>query len=182
MKKKNDTLEETLLVAAENIIRNEGVDALNIRKLASEVGIASGTVYNYFDGKESILLSLTERYWKTAIVAMRDHANQDFLPDRLEAIYRYLQSSISDSAGELMSGLQNMKEGRKRMHFMFSELRAIVSEGMAQDTKIKADIWDDQLTENRFIDFIISNLISALTMKANNIDTLNEVVKRIIYA
>ncbi|MEG0503195.1 MAG: hypothetical protein RR547_00990, partial [Raoultibacter sp.] len=91
------------------------------------------------------------------------------------------QSSISDSAGELMSGLQNMEEGRKRMHFMFSELRILVSEGIAQDTAVRADIWDELLTENRFINFVIMNLISALTMNASNIDTLKEVVKRVLY-
>ena len=66
VRKKDDTLRDTLLNLARSIANTEGIDAINIRTLAQRAGIATGTMYNYFSNKEEILLALTEEYWMQA--------------------------------------------------------------------------------------------------------------------
>ena len=70
MKRKDDTLRDTLLSLARNVADTEGIEAVNIRSIAKKAGIASGTVYNYFSNKDEILLALTEEYWDRALLDM----------------------------------------------------------------------------------------------------------------
>ena len=49
--KKSATSKEELLAIAKEIAGREGIGNLNIRRLASESGIAIGTVYNYYPSK-----------------------------------------------------------------------------------------------------------------------------------
>lgn len=64
MRRKDDTLRDTLLDCARNIADTDGIEAINIRSIAGKAGVAAGTVYNYFSSKDEILLALTEEYWK----------------------------------------------------------------------------------------------------------------------
>ena len=60
MRRKDDTLRDTLLEYARELADSEGLEAVNIRSIAGKAGVAAGTVYNYFAGKDEILLALTE--------------------------------------------------------------------------------------------------------------------------
>ena len=48
MRRKDDTLRDTLLNIAQSMADTEGIEAVNIRSIAKKAGTASGTVYNYF--------------------------------------------------------------------------------------------------------------------------------------
>ena len=65
-------MRETLLNTARALAEEEGLQKLNIRSIAKKAGVASGTVYNYFSGKDEILLALTKEYWKQALLEMDD--------------------------------------------------------------------------------------------------------------
>ena len=71
MRKKDDTLRDTLLALARKIADEEALDAINIRFLAKKAGVATGTVYNYFTNKDEILLALTEEYWRQALLEVK---------------------------------------------------------------------------------------------------------------
>ena len=77
MRRKNDTLQETLLDLARQVVETEGIDAINIRSLAGRAGVATGTVYNYFANKDEILLALTEEYWRQTLFEMNAAINTD---------------------------------------------------------------------------------------------------------
>ena len=48
MRRKDDTLRDTLLEYARELADSEGLEAVNIRSIAGKAGVAAGTVYNYF--------------------------------------------------------------------------------------------------------------------------------------
>ena len=77
MRRKDDTMRDTLLNSARDIADTEGIDAVNIRSIAKRAGIASGTVYNYFLSKDEILLALTEEYWKQTLLEMKTKITSD---------------------------------------------------------------------------------------------------------
>ena len=72
MRKKDDTLRDTLLELSRQIADTDGISAVNIRSIAQKAGVATGTVYNYFSGKDEILLALTEEYWKQTLYEMNN--------------------------------------------------------------------------------------------------------------
>jgi AcrR family transcriptional regulator len=53
-----DTLRERALDAARRILQDEGLKALNARRLATDIGVAVGTLYNLFENFEEIVLRL----------------------------------------------------------------------------------------------------------------------------
>ena len=55
------TTPEAIVAAAVAIIDNEGLEALTVRRLATELGVAPMTVYSYVRGKEEILDLVVDR-------------------------------------------------------------------------------------------------------------------------
>jgi len=53
-----DTLRERALDAARLILETEGLKGLNARRLANEIGVAVGTLYNLFENFDEIILRL----------------------------------------------------------------------------------------------------------------------------
>ena len=84
MRKKDETLRDTLLSLARSIADTDGIDAVNIRTIAQRAGIATGTMYNYFSNKDEILLALTEEYWMQALVEMKTAITADSFCQQLE--------------------------------------------------------------------------------------------------
>ena len=52
-----------ILEAAKEIASESGLDVLSIRHIAKKCHIASGTIYNYFPNKESIIEKLMICHW-----------------------------------------------------------------------------------------------------------------------
>lgn len=181
MRKRDETLQQTLLDCARGLIDEQGIESLNIRSLAKRAGVASGTVYNYFQNKEEILLALTEQHWQTVLMDMKGRFTGKPFIDQLEAIYAYLLEEITQSAGLLMGSLQNAESlGRERMRSMQGTLRDALIVRMRTDGRIRADVWTDTLTEDDFADFIIANMMPLLRGSLD-IEAFLEIVRRILY-
>ncbi|MGL4569882.1 MAG: TetR/AcrR family transcriptional regulator [Clostridium sp.] len=58
---------EKILIEAKVILKENGYEALSMRKLAKNCDIGIGTVYNYFKNKYSIATEIVRLDWSTAI-------------------------------------------------------------------------------------------------------------------
>jgi len=62
MKKKNSyhkgNVREDLIQAAEQVLQQEGVAALSVRRVAREVGVVPSAVYNHFENREALLTAV----------------------------------------------------------------------------------------------------------------------------
>jgi AcrR family transcriptional regulator len=67
---------EAILVAAERLLLYEGYENLTIRGIASECGMAIGTVYNYFHAKDEIVFFLMREEWDRTIYAMAEASSE----------------------------------------------------------------------------------------------------------
>ena len=182
MRRKDDTLRDTLLYYARNIADAEGVGAINIRSIAQKAGVATGTVYNYFSSKDEILLALTEEYWKQTLLEIKTVIDADSFCGQLEEIFTFLKEGIDNSAGKLMYSLGNVEtSGRELMMSMKTDLEEDLIQRMEKDTHLRKDIWNETFTKEQFARFIIMNMTVLLKTKAPDIQFLIEIVKRTIY-
>lgn len=182
MRKKDDTLRDTLLQLSRQIADTEGIDAVNIRSIARRAGVATGTVYNYFSNKDEILLALTEEYWKQTLMEMQSAITADSFCGQLREIFHFLQIRIDQSAGKLMNSLGNVETaGMARMASMQSSLEAAFIYRMEQDPDIRKDIWNETFTKEQFARFIMMNLMMLLKIKAPDMEFLIAVIRRTIY-
>ena len=182
MRKKDAELRRTLLTTAGKIECEEGVDAINIRRLASEVGIAVGTVYNYFDSKQEVLLALTEEYWDNALKEMRQSITAVRFTEQVAQIISFLRMKMNDCAEILMKNLHDDAESaRLRMVSMQRVLRHALVERLEQDDEIPARVWNEAFTKEAFADFVLSNLILMLQQRQTSEKMFLEVLERILY-
>lgn len=60
---KNKDLTKEIILKAKDIIDANGTKFLSMRKLATSLDIAVGTLYNYYPNKQSVLAKVMEVYW-----------------------------------------------------------------------------------------------------------------------
>lgn len=71
-----DGARERILDAARETLASDGYRALSMRALARRVGVAPGTLYNYFPSKDDIVATLALADWSETIERMGDAARQ----------------------------------------------------------------------------------------------------------
>lgn len=63
-------MRELILNAADSIVKEEGVDGVSIRKIASKIEYSPAIIYHYFKDKEDIINSLIGRGYKKIVDAV----------------------------------------------------------------------------------------------------------------
>jgi len=182
VRKKDTALRQTLLSCASKIECDEGVNAINIRRLATEANIAIGTVYNYFESKQDVLLALTEEYWKNALDQMYACVTAERFSQQLGQIIAFLRSRMNDCAEILMRSMHDDADaGRLRMASMQRVLRHALVERLNRDSAIKENVWSESFSKEAFADFVLANIISLMQQKDEDTGVFLEVIERILY-
>lgn len=82
---------ETILEAASEILRVEGVDAVTTRRIAARAGVSVGAVYQYFPDKEAILMEISKRIMDEESAAASPELfrlHRKSLDEMLQALFR----------------------------------------------------------------------------------------------
>lgn len=90
-----------LVRAAHALVREEGYDALTIRKLATRAGYAPMSVYSYFADKHAILVALAEDHFEI----LAEHLRRDYPGAPLDVLKQGLLDYVA-------FGLENSNEYR----------------------------------------------------------------------
>lgn len=182
MRRKNDTLRDTLLELCRETIEREGIEAVNIRSIAKKAGVAAGTVYNYFASKDDILLALTEEYWRGALAEMERAIPPGPFYRQLEEIFWFLRDRLHRSAGVLMGSLGRVEAtGQERMAAMQGSLRESLFSLLERDPGVRKDIWDETFTQEGFVQFVLTNMMALWREEKPDPAMFFAVVRRILY-
>lgn len=183
MRKKDQETQAALLASARRIACTNGVDAINIRNIASDVGVSVGTVYNYYDSKQAVLLALTEEYWQRVLEELRESVTATCFPDQIAEIVFFLRSRMNDCAEILMKSLHEFSEpGKERMAAMQQSLNQAILRRLQEDKMVRVDVWNDELTMEAFVDFVLQNILLLLQQKGRDMGPFIEVIRRILYS
>ena len=63
---------EAILQAAQDVFAEKGFDGATIADIAKSAGVASGTVYLYYDSKIDLFAALNARLWEVVVNAMQE--------------------------------------------------------------------------------------------------------------
>lgn len=104
---------EAILTAADRILAEGGVAALTARRIASEAGVAVGTIYQFFDDKDAILAAVARRHMAAHATALRAILRQartarwyelvDVVFDRYVELYRQHPGYLAIRTGRYLS-------------------------------------------------------------------------------
>lgn len=79
MRRREGNKEQTILNAAVKVFAETGYHNSKIAKIAEVAGLANGTVYLYYNGKEELLFKMIESLWKKLTVIIQEIADQSGL-------------------------------------------------------------------------------------------------------
>lgn len=104
---------ELILEAAERVFVERGFARTRISDVAKEAGVATGTVYNYFEGKDDVFRSLMQLRFTEFIdkITAVYEENKDPIK-RIEAMIRFVVQDLDEHADmyALIVGLGAMSE------------------------------------------------------------------------
>lgn len=89
---------EQILEAAGRVFSQKGFHAANVSDIAAEAGVSQGTVYHYFDSKESIFMAFFEA-WETGNLYSEVGAAMDASASSSEQL-RYLAGAVGERMAE----------------------------------------------------------------------------------
>lgn len=115
------SLREHLISAAERVVRRKGFARITVREIASEAGVADGTLYNHFRDKEELLVEAILRHLSVIEDMFRELSKQagaGTVAGNLES----LATAVLDFEWEtvpLLSSLHTEPVLLKRLHSKF---------------------------------------------------------------
>ena len=182
MRKKDDTLRDTLLGLAREVAEEQGPEAINIRDIARRAGVATGTVYNYFSGKDELLLALTEDCWREALGELETAIPLGRASDRLGEVFRLLRRQMDAPGGRLMGHLGGSgAAGPARMAATQRQLAGIILGMLEEDREIPPDSWSPVLTREAVAGLLTRELVTLLRVRADSPALLVAVAERMLY-
>lgn len=89
--RRSDEMRDLILDAAARVFNEKGFERATTKEVAREIGIAEGTIYNYFETKRTLLLALVRRFADTASTLFDDKVseglNENPIPQGVGARY-----------------------------------------------------------------------------------------------
>lgn len=139
--KQAEFVREQFIEAAWEIINELGVRALTIDEVAKRAGYAPGSVYNYFSGKDDLLVNVVTRDSERRLAMLRIEIPEGLSPE--QGLTWWVRSLLCDTEGrrsvmlDLVQGLPvESPEVHRRLHEMlgqfFPQVVKVISERLAK--------------------------------------------------
>jgi AcrR family transcriptional regulator len=118
---------EAILAAAKSIFIKDGYAAAKISDIAAEAGVAPGTLYLYFESKESLAGAIGEEFFDRLISQFGAIVKEIEDPDSIVTLVDWAlqiadqERVVLSMAKEQHSGVKPKREGRKRMVSQLAE-------------------------------------------------------------
>jgi AcrR family transcriptional regulator len=120
------------------IITDEGLGSLTMERLANEVGVSRGTIYNYFDDREAVLDYVEERTFGPVLAAVKEVAASNLQPEeKLTKISEWVFTAVYEDRALVVALTPNKYSGASRECQMrrqtsaLEAVKAVVNEGVA---------------------------------------------------
>jgi AcrR family transcriptional regulator len=123
---------ERILDAAENLFSERGFAGTAIRDIASKVQLNPASLYNHFDGKESLYKAVLERTLQPIFLFIERSAGTQWTPSEAEhmitLIMEYLKAN--PNLARLLCH-ESLAGGNHMRHIIGQHMRPLVADGIA---------------------------------------------------
>lgn len=182
----NVTSKEDIMRVCREIVARQGLSALNMRAVARECHIALGTLYNYYSGKDELLIATVESIWKDIFHVDSMCETEASFSDYISDIFNRMKKGGTKYPGFLSShsiAIAKSKRGEAKstMEQYFEHMKSGMLAVLRSDQAVDHTVFSQDFTESDFIDFVLDNLLLFLIKEKNSCTLLVELVRRIIY-
>lgn len=155
-----DAYREELLEGSFRLFATHGYSALTLRKLASGLGVSTGTLYHYFTGKEDIFTQLVDLMVSRVVLAgVAEVSLSDEKSEQLRAIIRFARGTA-----DLFEDFLKITIDSTRLHQEQSMGATLVDTIERLQQAIVDVINDISLAEATFIFDVLAGLVTRRTL------------------
>jgi AcrR family transcriptional regulator len=115
---------EQILEAAVKVFARRGFGNATVAEIAEEAGVAAGTIYNYFEGKEELFMSIPQLISEPMLAAFLEAAFEGSEPIDIEGEERLLTQSCTEAIETLLQNLDLVKSMLASIVTLDDETRA----------------------------------------------------------
>ena len=183
----NKTLHDKILAASKGIVASKGFHAINIRAVASRAEISVGSVYNYFPDKSALLQATVADIWCDVFHRTGQCTALNSFHDCLLWLIVSIDKCSSQypdffaSHAACFKETEDIEESREKMSEYLEHIHNGMKLILQKDKKIKANVFSEAFTEDDFIDFVFSNIISGLSGKDKSCSFLLKLTDKLLY-
>lgn len=100
MPKNLNNVKEDILLVTRQLLKETGYSNLSIRNIAARCGVASGTVYNYYNSKNEIIAEILNNEWNLMLRRIDQNTKNSInVVEKLEIIFNELNYFMTNVHG-----------------------------------------------------------------------------------
>lgn len=180
------TSREAILKVCREIVSRQGLSALSMRSLAGACHVSVGSLYNYFAGKDELLIAAIESVWQDIFrMEPLDRAELPF-PEYVRWIFESVRRSAQEyphffTAHSLSLASAGRDQARSSMGEFLSRMKAGMARSLRADARVRPDAFSKAFPQSELIDWILADILTLLMQKADHCDILVELIRRALY-
>lgn len=106
--KQRQEREDLIIEAAEEVLLEKGYYETSMDEIAARVGIAKGTIYKHFPGKEDLVLGIFKRDMQALLQGIDDVIDREQTPSaKLKALLLFTHAGFFSKQTQLMASMYN---------------------------------------------------------------------------
>lgn len=190
MAKNNEITRQIILDTAYSQAQRNGIASLSIRGIASECGVAIGSIYHHFPDKAALVTEVIASFWERAargtegVSCFRYRPGQN-LVGFCKQIAAGLEGALMEFRSDWLVEIENLDartlaRGHQAEQACFRHIVEGFQVAIAQDPSIDQCVVEE-IGSERLARFIWSNMLQALKEGDSSCATLITILRRSLY-
>ena len=180
------TSRDEILATCREVVSQEGLPALNMRRVAQGCGVALGSLYHYFPSKDDMVTATVESIWRDIFHMDQQETAPSPFPDYVSWLFSCVREATEKYPDFFMAHSMNFAssakdEARSTMMRCFSHMERGLLTSLAADSGVSPSAFSDTFTRGDFVGLVFSAFLSSLVRGDETCDVLTEVIRRTIY-
>lgn len=181
---------QAILAAAYRQAQRDGIGSLSIRGIATECGVAIGSIYNHFPDKASLVTEVISRFWEHAARGDEGRSCFRYRPGQnLVAFCKQVASGLEDALAEFRSDwlaeissldARTLQHGHAAERECFRHIEQGFQIAIVRDPSIDPRAIEAIGAEN-LAHFIWGNMLQSLKDGDSECTTLTTILRRALY-
>lgn len=179
------TTKDAIILKIREIVARDGLNALSIRGLAKELDSSVGIIYYYFPSKDELIVEAIESVWEDIFQISDEIQNLSFSA-YMSKIFENIISGTKKypnffTLHTIMLQTDEKSRAKSMMHIYMNKLKNKMREVLDGDKTVKDSTFTDSFTEDDFISFIMSNIMSLILDPSYKKDFFIKLIDKILY-
>lgn len=179
------TTKDAIILKIREIVARDGLNALSIRGLANELNLSVGIIYYYFPSKDELIVEAIESVWEDIFQISDEIQNLSFSA-YMSKIFENIISGTKKypnffTLHTIMLQTDEKSRAKSMMHIYMNKLKNKMREVLDGDKTVKDSAFTDSFTEDDFISFIMSNIMSLILDSSYKKDFFIKLIDKILY-